>query len=42
MNGEGALTDQTCQTWFSRFLGTIDILAKTFFAVGPSHALEDV
>ena len=26
--GEGAVTDQTCQKWFTKFLGTIDILAK--------------
>ena len=26
--GEGAVTDQTCQKWFVKFLGTIDILAK--------------
>ena len=26
--GEGALTDWTCQKWFAKFLGTIDILAK--------------
>ena len=25
---EGAVTDGTCQTWFAKFLGTIDILAK--------------
>ena len=25
---EGAVTDQTCQKWFVKFLGTIDILAK--------------
>ena len=25
---EGVLTDQTCQKWFSKFLATIDILAK--------------
>ena len=23
--GEGAVTDQTCQKWFVKFLGTIDI-----------------
>ena len=33
--GEGAVTDGTCQKWFVKFLGTIDILAK-FFAVGLS------
>ena len=33
--GEGAVTDQMCQKWFVKFLGTIDILAK-FFAVGLS------
>ena len=26
--GEGAVTDQMCQKWFAKFLGTIDILAK--------------
>ena len=26
--GEGAVTDQLCQIWFAKFLGTIDILAK--------------
>ena len=26
--GEGAVTDQTCQKWFVKFLGTIGILAK--------------
>ena len=26
--GEGAVTDRTCQKWFVKFLGTIDILAK--------------
>ena len=25
---EGAVTDQMCQKWFARFLGTIDIVAK--------------
>ena len=34
--GEGAVTDQTCQKWFVKFPGTIDILAKSFFAVGLS------
>ena len=28
MCGEGAMTDQMCQKWFVKFLGTIDILAK--------------
>ena len=28
MYGEGAVTDQTCQKWFAKFPGTIDILAK--------------
>ena len=28
MYGEGAVTDQTCQEWFTKFLGTTDILAK--------------
>ena len=40
--GEGAVSDQTCQDWFGKFLGTVDILAKYFFAVGLSYALEDV
>ena len=40
--GEGAVTDQTCQKWFAKFLGTIDILAKKFFALGLSYALENV
>ena len=40
--GEGAVTDQMCQKWFAKFLSTIDILAKWFFAVGLSYALEDV
>ena len=26
--GEGAVTDQMCQTWFVKFLGAIDILPK--------------
>ena len=26
--GKGAVTDQTCQKYFAKFLGTIDILAK--------------
>ena len=26
--GEGTVTDQTCQKWFAKFLGTINILAK--------------
>ena len=26
--GEGAVTDQACQKWFMKFLGTVDILAK--------------
>ena len=26
--GEGAVTEQTCQKWFAKFLGTVDILAK--------------
>ena len=26
--GEGTVTDQTCQKWRVKFLGTIDILAK--------------
>ena len=42
MYGEGAMTDQTCQKWFMKFLGTIDTLSKQFFAVGLSYALEDI
>ena len=26
--GESAMTDRTCQKWFAKFLGTIDILVK--------------
>ena len=26
--GEGAVTDQMCQKWFVKFLGTTDILAQ--------------
>ena len=26
--GEGTVTDRTCQKWFAKFLGTIDILVK--------------
>ena len=26
--GEGAVTDQTCQKWFVKFLGTIEIWVK--------------
>ena len=26
--GEVAVTNEKCQKWFARFLGTIDILAK--------------
>ena len=26
--GEGAVTDQACQKWLAKFLGTMDILAK--------------
>ena len=29
------------QKWFVKFLGTTDILAKQFFAVGLFYALED-
>ena len=39
--GEGAVTDPTCQKWFVKFLGTVDIFAKYFFAVGLSYALEE-
>ena len=34
--GEGAVNDWKCQKWFAKFLGTIDILAKYFFAAGLS------
>ena len=34
--------DRMCRKQFVKFLGTIDILAKLFFAMGPSYALEDV
>ena len=40
--GEGAVTDQTCQKWVAKSLGTIDILAKQSSAVGLPYALEDV
>ena len=26
--GESAVTDRTCQKWFAKFLGTIDVFAK--------------
>ena len=26
--GEGTVTNQTCQKWFAKFLGTIDSLVK--------------
>ena len=38
----GAVTDRTCQKWFVKMLGTIDILTKQFFAMRLSYALEDV
>ena len=28
VDGEGAVTDRTCQKWRAKFLGTTDILAK--------------
>ena len=34
--GEGAVTDWTCQKWFAEVLGTMDSLAKWFFAMGLS------
>ena len=40
--GEGAVMDRMRQKWFVKFLHTIDILAKWFFAVGLSYALEGV
>ena len=42
MYGEGAVTERLCQKWLVKFLGTIDILTKSFFAVGLSCALEGV
>ena len=39
---EGAVTDSKCQKLFVKFLGTINILAKWFFAMGLSYASEDV
>ena len=39
---ESSMTDRTCQKWFAKFLGTIDILSKWFFALGLSYALEDI
>ena len=30
------------QKWFEKFLDTVDILAKQFFVVGLSYALEGV
>ena len=38
----GAVTDWMCQKWFAKFLGSIDILGKEFFAEELSYALEDV
>ena len=35
---EGAVTDQTCQKQFAKFLGAIDIVTKKFSAVGLSYA----
>ena len=41
--GEGAVTDRMCQKWtFAMFVGNIYIMAKKFFAVGVSYALQDV
>ena len=40
--GEGAVTGWMCQKWFVKFLGSIDNLAKYFFIVGLSYALENV
>ena len=34
--GQGTVSDQTCQKWFAKCLGTIDSLAKQFSAVGLS------
>ena len=36
VRGEDAVTDQTHQKWFAKFLGTTDILAKQFIAMGLS------
>ena len=40
--GEGAVTDLMFQKWLVEFLGTVDILANLFFAVGLCYALEGV
>ena len=40
--GEDVVTDWMCQKWFAKFLATIDILAKYFFALRLSYTLEDV
>ena len=39
---EGAVMGGMCQKWIAKFLDTMVILAKWFFAVGLSYALEDV
>ena len=31
--GEGAMTDEMCQKWFVKFLGTVDSLTKYSFVV---------
>ena len=41
MYREDNVTDRMCQKWFVKFLGTVDIFAKYFFAVGLSYALEE-
>ena len=41
MYREDNVTDQMCQKWFVKFLGTVDIVAKWFFTVELSYALED-
>ena len=42
MYGVGAMIDRMYQKWFAKFLGTIDVFAKYFFAVGLCYALEDL
>ena len=38
---EGAVTDRTCQKWFAKFLGTIDIWPNNSL-LWDSYSLEDV
>ena len=42
MYGVGAMIDRMYQKWFAKFLGTIDILDKQFFAVRLSYVLGNV